>query len=71
MIFKRLKEMGKTIILISHRLANVVPSDSIFMLSDGEIVESGSHKELLAKNGAYAKLYKAQQELENFAGGKA
>ena len=65
------KEMGKTIILISHRLANVVPSDSIFMLSDGEVVESGSHKELLAKNGAYAKLFKAQQELENFAGGKA
>ena len=70
-IYRLQKEMGKTIILISHRLANVVPSDSIFMLSDGEVVESGSHKELLAKNGAYAKLYKAQQELENFAGGKA
>ena len=57
----------KTVLLISHRLANVVCSDNIFVMNKGQIVESGTHEQLLDKNGAYAKLWNAQQELENYA----
>lgn len=59
----------KTVILISHRLANVTGSDNIYVMDRGNVVESGNHEMLLAKNGAYAKLWNAQQSLENY--GKA
>ena len=59
----------KTVILISHRLANVVGADNIYVLHKGSIVESGNHNTLLSKNGAYAKLWNAQQELENYTKG--
>ncbi len=55
----------KTIILISHRLANVVQSDNIYVMSDGKIVENGSHTELLELGGKYAELWNSQQQLEN------
>ena len=57
----------KTIILISHRLANAVKSDNIFMLKDGNIVESGVHSELMANKSAYEKLFTEQMNLENFS----
>lgn len=57
----------KTIILISHRLANVVKSDNIFMLKDGNIVESGVHSELMANKSAYENLFTEQMNLENFS----
>ena len=60
---------SKTVILISHRLANVAGADNIYVLDKGSIVESGNHNALLAKNGAYAKLWNAQQELEHYAKG--
>ena len=56
----------KTVILISHRLANVVGSDRIYMMKDGEIAETGSHEKLLENNGEYAKLYRSQMELEQY-----
>ncbi len=59
----------KTIILISHRLANVVKCDCIYFLQDGKISESGSHSELLGLDGNYAKIYRAQQDLERFGRG--
>ena len=59
----------KTVILISHRLANVVGADNIYVLDKGTIAESGTHTELLRKNGTYAQLWNAQQELENYAKG--
>lgn len=59
----------KTVILISHRLANVVGADNIYVLDKGNVVENGNHAALLAKNGAYAKLWNAQQELENYSKG--
>lgn len=59
----------KTVILISHRLANVVGADNIYVLNQGNITESGDHNALLAQNRAYAKLWNAQQELENYAKG--
>ncbi len=57
----------KTVILISHRLANVAGADNIYVLDKGNIVENGNHAILLSKNGAYAKLWNAQQDLENYA----
>ena len=59
----------KTVILISHRLANVVGADNIYVLDQGNIVENGDHNMLLAKSGVYAKLWNAQQELENYTKG--
>jgi len=61
----------KTVILISHRLANVAGADNIYVLDTGSIIESGSHMELLATNSAYTKLWNAQQELENYTKGGA
>ncbi len=56
----------KTVILISHRLANVTASDNIYVMDAGNVAESGSHKELLARGGIYAKLWDTQQSLENY-----
>lgn len=56
----------KTVILISHRLANVTGSDNIFVMDHGDIAESGSHEELLAEGGIYAELWNTQLSLENY-----
>ena len=61
----------KTVILISHRLANVAQADNIYVLDKGNIVENGDHNALLSKNSTYAKLWNAQQELENYTKGGA
>ena len=55
---------AKNVIVISHRLANVVPADNIYFMSDGEVKESGTHDELIAKDGEYARLFNAQKALE-------
>ena len=59
----------KTVILISHRLVNVTTADNIYVLDKGSIVESGDHDALLKLSGTYAKLWNAQQELENYTKG--
>ena len=56
----------KTVILISHRLANVVESDRIYLLSEGKILESGTHEELLKTHGKYQMLYDKQKNLERY-----
>lgn len=56
----------KTIILISHRLANVIGADNIYVLDSGNVVERGNHEKLLALGGNYVKLWNAQQSLENY-----
>lgn len=55
----------KTVILISHRLANVVNSDCIYVLEAGCIAEQGTHNDLLAAQGVYSRLYNAQKQLED------
>ena len=63
-IFKRFKELtaGKIAFLISHRFSTVRMADRIVVLKKGIIVEQGSHPELIAKNGVYAKLFEMQAE---------
>ncbi len=56
----------KTVILISHRLANVVQADTIYVLDGGTVAACGSHEELLHKHGLYERLWTAQQALENY-----
>lgn len=56
----------KTVILISHRLANVTASDRIYVMENGAVTESGAHEELLKTGGVYASLWNAQQSLENY-----
>lgn len=60
----------RTVILISHRLANVTSVDRIFVMDQGNIVESGTHKELMDKAGIYARMYETQMELENYGKNK-
>ena len=60
----------KTVLLISHRLANVTGSDCICMLEKGKIQEMGTHQQLMEKNGSYRKLYESQQKLEKWSGDK-
>ncbi len=62
-LIKKLKR-EKTVIQITHRLANVVESDEIYMMDSGNIIEKGTHSELMKKKGRYEKMYTAQKELE-------
>ena len=68
LIMDVIHEMAKTrtVLLISHRLANVVQSDRIYFLKDGEIREFGKHEELMALDGDYRHLYESQRALENY-----
>jgi ABC-type multidrug transport system fused ATPase/permease subunit len=50
----------KTSIVIAHRLATIMRADVIFVINDGRVEESGTHQELLARGGLYAKLYEIQ-----------
>ena len=65
-IMANIKELSKSksVIVISHRLANVVPSDLIYYMESGELMESGTHDALMAQGGGYAKLFVTQKNLE-------
>ncbi len=66
-IMKNVVELAKTknVILISHRLENVVKSNNILYMENGQILEHGTHEELMKLNGKYANLYLTQKSLEN------
>ncbi len=68
MIMQVIRELAgtKTILLISHRLANVVESDRIYMLENGCVLQAGTHRELMTEKGAYESLYRYQSELEAY-----
>lgn len=73
-IMDNIKAMSKnkSVIVISHRLANVVPADNIYFMQDGQVKESGSHAELMEQKGEYAQLFNAQKQLEEgYKSGKA
>lgn len=55
---------NKTIVMVSHRLRNVINSDIIYVLDDGKIVEEGTHNQLIKQNGLYSKSFKTQDSLE-------
>ena len=57
--FGKLME-GRTSFVVAHRLSTIIHSDCILVMQDGHVVEQGTHKELLAKDGAYAELYNGQ-----------
>ena len=69
-ILEQIKELAKYkgVLMISHRLANVVSSDKIFVLEKGQLKEEGTHEELLAMHGTYSMLWETQQSLENMRG---
>lgn len=65
-IMEQIYELAKTrtVIVISHRLANTAGADMIYAMENGEVKERGTHEELLSKSGLYAGLWNAQQSLE-------
>ncbi len=72
MIMKVIHSLAKTktILLISHRLSNVVYSDKIYMLDKGQIIEEGTHQQLMELDGSYRHLFDSQKKLENYMGGQ-
>ncbi|EHK90629.1 ABC transporter ATP-binding protein/permease [Aggregatibacter actinomycetemcomitans] len=60
---------SKTIVMISHRLANAVNADQIYVLQSGRLAESGDHASLMAENGIYAEMFNQQKNLENIRTG--
>lgn len=56
----------KLVLCISHRLANLIHANQIYCLKDGNIVESGTHEELIQRNGVYCDLFNTQKELERY-----
>ena len=69
LIQKAMKNLmkGRTVFVIAHRLSTIRDSSVILMLENGQVLERGTHAELLSQNGAYARLYNSQFELENGA----
>lgn len=65
-IMQNIKELSRTknVVVISHRLENVVPADRIYYMEHGEVRETGSHDELMQADGGYASLYRRQKDLE-------
>ena len=65
-IMNNIKELSKekSVIVISHRLANVIVADTIYYIEDGEVKEHGTHKELMNMHEGYSKLYTTQKNLE-------
>ena len=64
---RTIEKIGKntTTIIVAHRLSTIKDCDNIFVLKDGKVIESGSHKELLERNGIYTQMWKSQNQTEH------
>lgn len=62
---RALADRGKTVIMVTHRMANAADADHVVVFEHGRVVEQGTHAELMRANGTYAKLFHAQQTVEN------
>ncbi|WP_137653193.1 ABC transporter ATP-binding protein/permease [Bifidobacterium moukalabense] len=61
---RELADSGKTVIMVTHRMANAVDADQVVVFAHGATVETGTHAELMAANGTYAGLFRAQDDVE-------
>ncbi len=70
-IMEQIRELAKekTVLLISHRLANVIEADEIIVIENGRIAEKGKHMQLLKNAAAYGRMYRSQMELEQYGSG--
>lgn len=62
---RALADRGKTVIMVTHRMANAADADHVVVFERGRVTEQGTHAELMRANGTYAKLFQAQQTVEN------
>ena len=62
---RALADRGKTVIMVTHRMANATDADHVVVFERGRVAEQGTHAELMRANGTYAKLFRAQQTVEN------
>lgn len=62
---RALADRGKTVIMVTHRMANAADADHVVVFEHGRVAEQGTHAELMRANGTYAKLFHAQQTVEN------
>lgn len=62
---RALADRGKTVIMVTHRMANAADADHVVVFEWGRVAEQGTHAELMRANGTYAKLFRAQQTVEN------
>lgn len=62
---RALADRGKTVIMVTHRMANAADADHVVVFERGRVTEQGTHAELMRANGTYAKLFRAQQTVEN------
>lgn len=62
---RALANRGKTVIMVTHRMANAADADHVVVFERGRVAEQGAHAELMRANGTYAKLFRAQQTVEN------